>query len=145
MTRWLLAATTVLSIACQKQSSESPVASQRALLSAPVAAMAAAASPTPYPTRVPRPMPTRGAPTAVPAPTVAWPTPYPGPPTTPGAGPGWAAGKTLVAFDSFPQPWTHREDGIAVFADGKTVTVHFRAPGEALWRVYRLQHVGDIP
>jgi hypothetical protein len=67
------------------------------------------------------------------------------PPTTPGAGPGWAAGKTLVAFDSFPQPWTHREDGIAVFADGKIVTVHFRAPGEALWRVYRLQHVGDIP
>ncbi len=136
--RWSLAACALgLSIGCKRQSSESPVASPRALISEPVAALAAAA-PTPYPTRVPRPMPTRGA-TPVPAPTSVWPTVSPVPPTTPPA--GSTTGRSWIVVDEVGAPaWTSAADGTTFWADtGHLALVEIRRGGRCYLYELRLR------
>lgn len=132
--RWLLAATlSVLSIACQKQSSELPAASQRALMAASTSALVVS-TPTPYPTRVPRPMPTRGA-TPAPAPTSVLPQPSPAPPTTPGVG-----GRTWISVDEVGTPaWAHGPSGETTWMDGSPALVEIRRGGRCYLYELRLR------
>jgi hypothetical protein len=136
--RWSLAACALgLSIACQRQSSESPVASPPRPILAQAQALAAA--PTPYPTRVPRPMPTRGAPTAVPAPTSASPQPSPAPPTIPPA--GSTTGRSWIVVDELGAPaWTSAADGTTFWADsGHLALVEIRRGGRCYLYELRLR------
>ena len=125
MRSWLAVMVTVLSIGCQKPSSESPVASPRALL---------AAQPTPYPTRVPRTMPPRTAPPA-PGPTT--------PPTTAtpvAPQPSSAGGRTWIAVDEVGAPaWVSTPDGTTTWTDGTMALVEIRRGGRCYLYELRLR------